>query len=147
VLYPPRLPMIERTALRLMIGMGVPIASAVVMEQLPKTGVADVPFAFQVEQQTLPPGSYSVKQSDLGRSIRIQSEKSAGTSLNCVAVKHKFGKAQGARLVFENHAGRYFLSEIWFDADGRGLILQQSPLAPKPASDATDQTVRNIRFQ
>ena len=60
--------MIEKTMLRLMIGMGVPIASALVMEQLPKTGVAEVPFAFQVEQQTLPPGTYSVKQADLGRS-------------------------------------------------------------------------------
>ena len=114
-----------------MLGMGLPIASAVVMDQLPKSGVAEVPFAFQVEQQTLPPGSYEVKQEDRGRSVRIQSEKIASEGLKCAAVKHKFGKAQGARLVFENYDGHYFLSEIWFDADGRGLILQDARAEPR----------------
>ena len=50
----------ERTILRLLVGMGGPIASAVVLEQLPKTGVAEVPFAFQVQEQTLPRGTYAV---------------------------------------------------------------------------------------
>ena len=130
-----------------MLGMGLPIASALIMEQLPKSGVAEVPFAFQVEQQTLPPGSYSVKQADLGRSVRIQSEKSAGQGLKCLAVKRKFGKAQGARLVFENYQGHYFLSEIWFDADGRGMILQGGPAKENVRSTRDDRDVRSVRFQ
>ena len=130
-----------------MLGMGLPIASALIMEQLPKSGVAEVPFAFQVEQQTLPPGSYSVKQADLGRSVRIQSEKSAGQGLKCLAVKRKFGKAQGARLVFENYQGPYFLSEIWFDADGRGMILQGGPAKENVQSTQDDREVRSVRFQ
>ncbi len=130
-----------------MLGMGLPIASALMMEQLPKSGVAEVPFAFQVEHQTLPPGSYSVKQADRGRSVRIQSEKIAGEGLKCLAVKRKFGKAQGARLVFENYDGHYFLSEIWFDADGRGLILQDGQANQGARFTRDDREIRSVRFQ
>ena len=120
--------MIERTVLRLMIGIGVPIASALVMEQLPKTRVAQVPFPFQIDERTLPPGTYSVKQADLGRSIRIQNQKTAGVGIECLASRRKFGKEQPARLVFDSYQGRNLLSEIWFDADGRGVILRAKNL-------------------
>jgi hypothetical protein len=139
--------MVEKPVLRLMIGMGLPIASAVMMDQLPKTGVAEVPFAFQVEERTLPPGSYSVKQEDRGRSIRIQSEKTAGEGLTCVAAKRKFGKAQGARLVFESYEGHYVLSEVWFDADGRGLILPEVRAAKGAGPYPEDRETRSVRFQ
>jgi hypothetical protein len=139
--------MIEKHVLRLVLGMGLPIVSALIMEQLPKSGVAEVPFAFQVEQQTLPAGSYSVKQADLGRSVRIQSEKSTGEGLKCLAVKRKFGKAQGARLVFENYQGHYLLSEIWFDADGRGLILQAGGAKESVRSTRDERELRSVRFQ
>jgi hypothetical protein len=129
-----------------MIGMGVPIASAVVLEQLPKTGVAEVPFAFQVAGQALPRGTYAVRQVDNGRDVRIWNEKVAGVGTNCAAVKRKFGTAQGARLVFENHNGRYFLSEIWFDTDGRGLVLAGRG-KEVAATNPDDREIRNILFQ
>jgi hypothetical protein len=115
--------MMDRSILRLMVSIGVPIASAVLIEQLPKTRVAQVPFAFQVEGQTLPAGTYAVKAGGLGRNIHIQNQKLTAAALNCARVKGKFGKAEPARLVFENAGGRYRLAEIWFDADGRGVVL------------------------
>ncbi len=139
--------MIDRTVLRLMIGLGVPLASALLIEQLPKTGVAEVPFAFQVEEQTLPPGTYSVKQADTGRGIRIQNQKVPEAGTKCVAAKRKFGKAEGARLVFDRCGGHYFLSEIWFDSDGRGLILPESRLEQEATSNPQDREVQYIRFQ
>jgi hypothetical protein len=139
--------MLEKPILRLMIGVGVPIATALVMEQLPKNGVAEVPFAFQVEQQSLPPGTYSVKQSDGGRGVRIQNEKVAGAGTRCVAAKREFGKAQGARLVFDSREGRYFLSEIWFDADGRGLILPEDPSKKTSGSNTDNREIRYVRFR
>jgi hypothetical protein len=129
-----------------MIAMGVPLASAVVMDQMPKTGVAEVPFAFQVDAQALPPGSYMVKQADGGRSVQIQSQLMAGASVKCVAVRRKFGNAQEPRLVFENYEGRYFLSEIWFETDGRGLILRNTSLEHKDAPNAAG-AIRYVRFQ
>ncbi len=133
--------------LRLMIGIGLPIASALVMEQFPKTGVAEVPFAFQVEEQTLPPGFYLVKQADRGRSVWIQREKAAGPVLECAAVKGKFGKAQGPRLSFENRKGRYVLSEIWFDADGRGLVLREGQARHGSPVNPDGREIRYVRFQ
>ncbi len=138
--------MLEKPMLRLMIGIGLPIASALVMEQFPKTGVAEVPFAFQVEEQTLPPGFYLVKQADRGRSVRIQREKAASPVLECVAVKGKFGGAQEARLAFENHKGHYVLSEIWFDADGRGLVLPEGH-AKESAPSPNGPETRYIHFR
>jgi hypothetical protein len=137
--------MIERTFLRLMIGIGVPIATVVVMEQLPKTGVVEVPFAFQVDEQTLPPGIYSVKQADRGRGIRIQNEKVAQAGLKCIAAKRKFGNAQEPRLVFDCYRGRYMLSEIWFDT--RGLILRDASLHTQPGPTQEDRDVRSVSFR
>ncbi len=134
--------MIERSVFRLIVAVGLPVASAVVIEQLPKTGVAEVPFAFQMEDQTLPPGTYAVKQADAGRAICVQNEEIANGGLTCMAAKSKFGKAhgQGPRLVFERDAGRYFLAEIWFEADGRGLILRRGG-SEQPSA------IRYVRFQ
>jgi hypothetical protein len=122
--------MIDRTVLRLMLSVGVPIASALVIEQLPKTRVAQVPFAFQVEDQTLPPGTYAVKEAGLGRNIRIENEKLAAASTKFIAAKGKFGKPEPARLIFESYQGQYRLSEIWFEADGRGVVLRGKDLRP-----------------
>jgi hypothetical protein len=138
--------MFERPFLRLMIGMGLPIASAVLVEQLPKAGVAQIPFAFQVEGRTLPPGSYTVKNA--GRTVHIQSENVAGAGLSCIAAERKFGTSREAGLVFGEYGGRYFLTQIWLDSDGRGLILQPGRLKPEAASSPDGRAaVRYIRFQ
>jgi hypothetical protein len=144
--------MIETTVLRLMIAVTVPIASALVVEQFPKTAVADVPFAFQVADRALPPGTYSVKQTDRGRVIRIQNEKVSDASAEFRAPKRKFGQAKGARLVFDSYSGHYCLSEIWFDADGRGLVLNRSLAAQGASSNpagfkAAAAEIRYVRFQ
>jgi hypothetical protein len=137
--------MIDRTFLRLMIGMSVPIATVVVMEQLPKTGVVEVPFEFQVDKQTLPPGIYSVKQADRGAGIRIQNEKVAQASLKCIAAKRKFGNTKEPRLVFDSYQGRYMLSEIWFDT--RGVILRGASLHAQPGPTPEDRDVRSVSFR
>jgi hypothetical protein len=145
--------MLEKPTFRLILGIGLPIASALVMQQFPKTGVAEVPFAFQVQEQTLPPGFYLVRQADRGRSVRIQREKAAGPALKCVAVKGKFGKAHEARLAFENHKGHYVLSEVWFDAEGRGLVLREGQARREDLAKQSAQPNQNgletryIRFR
>jgi hypothetical protein len=117
--------MMERTVLRVMIGILVPISSALIVEQLPKTRVAKVPFAFQVGDQAFPPGTYSIHETGLGRGIRIQNKTIATAGILCAEARHQFGKLQPARLVFADDEGQYRLSEIWLDADGRGVVLRQ----------------------
>lgn len=128
--------MIDRSIFRLVLSVGVPIASALVVEQLPQTRVAQVPFAFLVEDQTLPPGTYAVKAGGLGRNIRIQNQKLPAVRMNCGKTESKFGRAEPARLVFENYDGRYRLAEIWFDADGRGVILPTANMQGVPDGEA-----------
>lgn len=127
--------------------MAVPIASAFVIEQMPKKAIADVPFPFQVEGQALPPGTYSVKQMSRFRSIRIQNQAMSGASKQCVPVKRTWGKAKGARLVFEAYGDRYFLSEVWFESDGSGLILRKSPDEVRMASGENYRKEAFIQFQ
>lgn len=128
--------MIDRSIFRLVLSVGVPIASALVIEQLPQTRVAQVPFAFQVEDQTLPPGTYAVKAGGLGRNIRIQNQKLPAAHMNCGKTKPKFGRAEPARLVFDNYDGQYRLAEIWFDADGHGVILRTANSQGVPDREA-----------
>jgi hypothetical protein len=123
--------MIKSTVLRLMLGIGLPIASAMVMDQLPKSGVAQVPFAFQIGGQTLPAGTYSVSQADLGRGIRIQTAQLNGLDLKYRASQHKFGRVEPARLIFDTSDGQYRLSEVWLEADGRGMVLPDSSPAKR----------------
>jgi hypothetical protein len=123
--------MIKSTVVRLMIGIGLPIASALLVDLLPKNRVAQVPFAFQIGGQTLPPGTYSVRQADLGSGIRIQNDNIDGPALKCSAAKHKFGTVEPARLVFDSSDGGYRLSEVWLEADGRGVILPDSSVAKR----------------
>jgi len=121
------LAVIEKTVLRLMIGLVVPLATALVVEQLPKSGIAEVPFAFQVKDRVFPAGTYAVKQADLGLGVKIENEKVPGTGMKLTAIKRKFGPAQEPRLVFAQDGGHRSLSEIWLDAEGRGLVLEECP--------------------
>lgn len=121
--------MINRSVFRLVMSVAIPLASAAVIELLPKTRVAQVPFQFQVADRILPAGTYAVRAGGLGRGIRIQNQKSAGDFLDCATAKSKFGRSDRARLVFADQDGQYRLSEIWFEADGRGVILRNATVS------------------
>jgi hypothetical protein len=116
--------MIERPIVRLIVAVAVPLATALLVEQLPKPRVAEVPFSFQVADQTLPAGNYSVEQLGLGRGIRLQNNK-LGAGTQCTAARRKFGRTEAARLVFDRSDAGYQLAEVWFETDGRGLILRE----------------------
>ncbi len=117
--------MIEKPVIRLIVAVVVPLASALIVEQLPKPRIAEVPFSFQVAERTLPAGNYSVEQLGLGRGIRLQNNRLVGAGAQCMAARRKFGRTEAARLVFDRSDGGYRLAEVWFDTDGRGLILRE----------------------
>jgi hypothetical protein len=139
--------MMQRPVLRLIFAVGLPIAAALLLEQMPKTGVAEVPFAFQVEDQVLPAGTYSIRETDFGRSLRIRNERLPDLGAECVVVRHRFGKSRGSRVVFQSQGRRYYLSEVWFDADGAGLVLNQRSQERKVASTPPTRPARFVRFQ
>jgi hypothetical protein len=114
--------MFQRGVFRLAVGMGLPIASALVVEQLPKSGVAEIPFSFEVDGRALPAGTYLVREADFGHSIRVQ-DQTPGGGVAVARAKWRFGTPNRSTLIFERDGGRYSLTEIWFEADGPGLIL------------------------
>ena len=87
---------------------------------------ANVPFAFSVEQNQLPAGSYSVRE--LGaRATLIQSAdgKEHVMGIYCNAGPSKSGET---KLVFKKIGDHYFLSEIWSSARDEGQKVPESKL-------------------
>jgi hypothetical protein len=70
----------------------------------------EIPFAFQVQKETLPPGVYQVQQAD-GSNIATLVNKRTGERVEFIrpASTRQEGKA---RLVFENGEGRRLLKQI-----------------------------------
>jgi hypothetical protein len=132
---------------RLIIGLSLPVAATFLIEQLPKKGIVKVPFAFQVQDQTLPPGRYSVQRLASRGGIWIQNQTAPAAAMQLVASGRKWGKADGAKLVFRCYGGRYFLSEIWFSADSAGLVVTPSRLETELASTQPEREVASIHFE
>jgi hypothetical protein len=70
----------------------------------------EIPFSFQVQNETLPAGVYQVQQAD-GSNIAILINKTTGERVDFLrpAATHKEGKTQ---LVFRNEEGRRLLKQI-----------------------------------
>jgi hypothetical protein len=85
---------------------------------------AEIPFAFQVGNKSLPAGEYSIQtiqgtNEDVRMIRRIDSSAVAMAPTSPVVAKN--GKP-GMELVFHKYGDRYFLSEIWTGGDlGRKL--------------------------
>ena len=77
--------------------------------------VTNIPFEFQVGNQTFPPGDYRV-ETELTGSVRFQMLRQVDTNrvviLSTLPVE---SKAQGGdpMLIFHRYGQTYFLSQIW----------------------------------
>jgi hypothetical protein len=131
---------------RLIIGLGLPVAAAFLVEQVPKRGTVEIPFSFQVEDQTLPAGPYSIKKSARQGTIWIQNQRTPAAATRLTVSGRKWGKADGAKLVFECYDNRHFLSEIWFSADSAGLTLNKGHLEEKLAAAPAERAVASVKF-
>jgi hypothetical protein len=90
---------------------------------------ADIPFAFQVANQTMPAGEYLIQRnSDLNEEtqmIRRTDSSAAALALTSAVVDVKNGKSE-PELVFHKYGDNYFLSEIWTgQGDGRRLLVSK----------------------
>jgi hypothetical protein len=93
------------------------------------TSKADIPFAFQVANQTMPAGEYLIQRvSDTNRRaemIRRTDSSAAVIALTFSVVDAKNGGSE-PKLVFHKYGDSYFLSEIWTGrAEGRHLLVSK----------------------
>jgi hypothetical protein len=89
---------------------------------------ADIPFAFQVGDTSMPAGEYSVQcLPEPHESIQLirGTNSSAGVFTPTLSVEAKHGKSE-PELVFHKYGNTYFLSEIWTrEALGRKLSMSR----------------------
>jgi hypothetical protein len=135
----------RRQALRLAVGIGLPLITAIAIDQLPKKGVVNVPFAFQVDGKVLPAGEYSVRELSPRGPIEIQNRKTAASTRVSHATR-KWASSDGAGLVFDLCEGRYYLSQIWFGSDTTGLILHNASAERAAATDPL-HTIASVHFR
>ena len=86
---------------------------------------ANVPFAFNVGQQSLPAGAYAVRETD--RATLIESKDGHDKVLGLYPYAEP-SKADETKLVFDKIGNSYFLREIWTSARGQGLEIPESNL-------------------
>jgi hypothetical protein len=88
---------------------------------------ADIPFAFQVGNKTMPAGQYWIQRvSDADESAQMirRTDPSAAAVAVTFAVDVKNGEST-PELVFHKYGNSYFLSEIWTGL-GQGRQLPKS---------------------
>jgi len=102
--------------------LGAMVFTAAVAQAGPTTRQeVKVPFAFTINGQQMPAGTYSVRQDDAQPSaLLIKGEHSSAFVLTAPVAN---GSAQqDTSLVFEKDGNSYRLSEVW-DNDGDGVSV------------------------
>ena len=88
---------------------------------------ADIPFAFQVANQTMPAGEYLIERvsdTHLRAQMIRRTDSSAAVIALTFAADAKNGKSE-PQLLFHKYGNSYFLSEIW-TGQGQGRQLLKS---------------------
>jgi hypothetical protein len=86
--------------------------------------ITDIPFAFTVANNTLPPGRYTVTGMS-ETTIWISNSHKQGTVVLTTKVEGKPLENAG-KMVFHRYGDAYFLSEVWGAASGTGRKVFQS---------------------
>jgi hypothetical protein len=97
---------------------------------------AHVPFAFVVNQTTLPAGEYSITTMSGGSEVLLI-RGTANKSAKLVNANHRLASkpADRTKIVFRCYGDRYFLSEIWTQGNESGRQLPKGSLESEVALD------------
>ncbi len=101
---------------------------------------ADVPFAFTIENQTLPAGQYAVhKMNDMG-TLSITGNGSALAMIQSNRVESSRPQKL-TKLVFHKYGDRYFLYQVWVEGEDSGRQFPVTPLERELASNRRPNSV------
>ena len=87
-----------------------------------------IPFEFIIKNETLPPGSYTVKRlsSDKPEMLLLSgTDGGSGVYILTNNVQAKMHRS-GSELVFHQYGDKYFLSQVWEAGDNIGRQLPKS---------------------
>lgn len=84
-----------------------------------------IPFAFAVEDHTLPPGKYLVLTVTPERSIRIVGIDGNHSAVVTTLPNYASSPSTNSRLVFHRYGNQYFLTQVWT----AGQNVERNPLS------------------
>jgi len=91
----------------------------------------NVPFAFAVEDHSLPAGEYLVLTVTPERSIRIVSADGKQSAIVNTLPNYAKSPSESSRLVFHRYGSEYFLAQVWT----AGQNVARDPLSSKRAME------------
>ena len=91
----------------------------------------NVPFAFSVEDRSLPAGEYLVLTVTPERSIRITSTDGKHSAIVNTLPNYAKTPSANSRLVFHKYRDEYFLAQVWTG----GQNVARNPISSKRAME------------
>lgn len=88
---------------------------------------ADVPFAFNLQDNAMPAGSYQIIARD-GQMFEVWNLDEHRGQLLLKQVGIEASRAQSPKMVFHKYGDRYFLSQIWGADSHYGIQFAESRL-------------------
>ncbi len=104
--------------------------------------VADVPFAFVVAGQTLPPGHYVVNH--LSDSLGLHDRKNRGVFVPTHSAERSRND-NSSKMVFHRYGDTYFLAEVW-TGQSIGRALFPSRAEREAAEGAAEREIAVVRM-
>jgi len=91
----------------------------------------NIPFAFSVEDHSLPAGEYLVLTVTPERSIRIVSDDGKHSAIVNTLPNYAKSPSENSRMVFHRYGNEYFLAQVW--TGGQNVV--RDPLSSKRAME------------
>jgi hypothetical protein len=121
-----------------MVGSGIGVRA----QQAERVVKFDAPFAFEVENNQLPAGEYTMLVQGGWVQIQGKDGKDAAHALTMPVVSRGQKTVAKSHVVFHKYQGRYFLAEIWASGQEKGRELletrEEQQLAKKQEMVAVD---------
>ena len=91
----------------------------------------NIPFAFSVENSSLPEGEYTIFTVTPERSIRIVSSDGKHSAIVNTLPNYAKSPSENSRLVFHRYGDEYSLTQVW----AAGQDVARNPLSTKRAME------------
>jgi len=105
-----------------MVGTGAGVQA----QQAERVVKFEAPFAFEVENNKLPAGEYTVLVQGGWLQIQGKDGKGAAHALTMPVVSRGEKTVAKSHVVFHSYQGRYFLAEIWASGQEKGRELLET---------------------
>jgi hypothetical protein len=129
----------KRKSLILISLLGLTFAWAGLVGASPVVTVrADIPFAFSVNNQVLPAGTYEIVQNDNTGMLTIRNQETRRSTIFSVNTPQERRIPAAAKLTFNRYGDQYFLSQVWAWDTGRAVRMSRTE------REAARQAAKNL---